>query len=197
MDCTGLKLAPIPFQANISSPALTASIAIQPKLVLGIHALDNAFYAEAGIDFNLPKISVQVERLTNVDANCNTVNETGNPNAIPGNVTNVIPSAEIDIGLLADAGLIAVKDSGSTQLASESLPLPTACLMFDAAAKTFGQAAPPATSSAPGSSPSGSSNGSGIIGKTPGSAAAGSPEFRVWSMTWGLGVILLSAMILL
>ncbi|KAI9664490.1 MAG: hypothetical protein M1821_005936 [Bathelium mastoideum] len=179
---TGLQLSPVPFQANLSSPTLTASLAIQPRLILGIHA--EAVYAEAGIDFDLPRLSVEVTRLTNVDVNCNTINNTNHATAVPGNATNVIPSAEVDIGLLADAGAFDIKNATSTQLASAMMTLPTACLLFDSAAHSL----EPATSA---------TTSSGTIGGKKGNGAAGSFDVHVWGMMWVLGFSMLCGMIMI
>ena len=144
-------------------------------------------YAEAGIFFDLPKVTVEVEGVTNVDGNCNAINTTNNAGAVSGNFTNVIPTAEVDVGLLADAAAFQVQGSASTVLANATFPLPTACLMFDSSAHALTTAT---------TQPNGSS-GSGANGSSAKGSAASSSDVHVWNVMWGLGFSLLLGMIAL
>ena len=108
---------------------------------------------------------------------------------MPGNVTNAIPSAEVDVGLIADAAAFQIKGSDGTQLASAKLALPTECLVFDASASALTSAAA-ATST-------GASNSSGVIGGQKGNAAPSPSEGHVWYMMWGFGLSSLLGMMLM
>ncbi|KAL9089248.1 MAG: hypothetical protein Q9165_005816 [Trypethelium subeluteriae] len=131
---TGLRLDAIPFQANFSTPKLTVSMALDPKITFGINVLDSVIKADAGAYIDIPKLSVEVESVTNVDANCRPMNATNHGLALGpdmGNATNVIPSAEIDLGLIAEAGIGSLDDEQQFTLVSAVTTLPTACLLWD------------------------------------------------------------------
>ncbi|KAL9066587.1 MAG: hypothetical protein Q9157_007102 [Trypethelium eluteriae] len=131
---TGLRFDAIPFQANFSTPNLTISMALEPKITFGINVLDNIIKADAGAYIDIPKLSVEVESVTSVDANCQPMNATNHGPALSsdmGNATNVIPSAEIDLGLIAEAGIGSLDDDQQSTLVSAVTTLPTACLLWD------------------------------------------------------------------
>ncbi|KAI9664530.1 MAG: hypothetical protein M1821_005976 [Bathelium mastoideum] len=131
---TGLTLGAVPFSANFSTPQLTVSMALEPKFVFGINVADNIIHADAGAYIDIPRLSVEIDSLSNVDANCRPMNATNHGPALNsnlGNATNVVPSAEIDLGLIAEAGIGDLGPDAELTLASVVTTLPTACLLWD------------------------------------------------------------------
>ena len=140
---TGLRLGAVPFQANFSTPTLTVSMALEPKIVFGINVADNIIHADAGAYIDIPRLSVEVESVNNVDANCHAMNATNHGPALSpamGNATNFVPSAEIDLGLIAEAGIGDLDVDKELTLVSVVTALPTACLLWDNDAGTLADA---------------------------------------------------------
>ena len=164
----------LPFQSQIDSLNLTTSIAFNPQLLLTVSILDNDGSISAGAFLDLPKISATVAQVDHVDAKCNPTNATDSSrNYIANSLTNIIPSVEMDVGVIAEAMLKAgefyVDDQAVYTAFSTDFALPTACLSYDAAKKTYG---PPATSSSHGSA---SASGSASKGKSGASMRAENP----------------------
>ena len=160
------SITALPFQSTIDSINLTASVAFNPQLLLTIAVLDNQGSISAGAFLDLPKVTAQVSQVTQVDDKCNPVNSSsagGTAKGVEGfvfqSLTNIVPSLEIDAGVIADAHLRAGKfeidDQAVYTAFSTSAALPTACLAYDTAAKTYGPAsAALATATATGASKS-------------------------------------------
>ena len=148
---------PLPFTAALSSINLTASISFSPQLLLTVSAFDSAAALSVGAFLDIPRVSATVAEVRHINELCaptsNITNSSGlNPEGhfYFDNLTNIIPKVDIDLGVLAVAKLhagqfTAEEDKVYTAFAT-STPLPTACLIFDQKAKTFGD--PKATASA-------------------------------------------------
>ncbi|KAI9681908.1 MAG: hypothetical protein M1822_006985 [Bathelium mastoideum] len=142
---TGLSIKPIPIQANFSAPKATISIKLTPKLTFGLVLGSGPVSADAqaGAFFDLPKLSLAIDPVSNVDAKCNSLSSLNStiPHGAPlspalGQAINVVPSAEFDFGLLEEAGLnlpdFKTDFAGSSAtLASAIATLSTACLLWD------------------------------------------------------------------
>lgn len=148
------KIAAIPFQASLDSVNLTLSTAFTPELLLGISVFGGHGEAGAGVFLDLPTVTATVSQVAHVDSDCNpATNSSSEGNNVVedlfDSLTNIVPEINLDIGLVAEAQVQAgpykaLKNDKFT-VASKQFTLPTACLSYDAQAKTFG--APTATPS--------------------------------------------------
>lgn len=178
-------IAALPFSASVSSINLTASISFSPQLLLTVSAFETAAQLSVGAFLDIPTVSATVAEVRHVNELCepstNNTNSTGlNPSGhyYFDNLTNIVPSVQMDLGVLAAADLSA----GSFVVAEEkvytayatSAPLPTKCLIYDEKAKTFGD--PRATAVAKWGK-TGAKTGNGGSGQT-GKSAAGSVRER-------------------
>lgn len=131
---------------------LTLSTAFTPELLLGISVFDGHGEAGAGVFLDLPTIKATVSQVDHVDANCNPIANTssegkGNNNDLFGSLTNIVPEVDFDLGLVAQAAVLAgpltFRAIDKYTAVSTHYTLPTACLSFNTQAKTF--SAPTAT----------------------------------------------------
>ncbi|KAI9695331.1 MAG: hypothetical protein M1820_008683 [Bogoriella megaspora] len=140
---TGLRIDVIPFQANLGTPKLTVSLALKPKIVFGMHALGSIIFADAGAYVDIPKLRLEVDSVKNVDSKCNAMDASDHGALMSpdfGDAVNVIPSAEMDIGLLAEAQIAIFGTNEETTLTSAATTLSTACLLWDKAGSTLADA---------------------------------------------------------
>lgn len=136
----------------MDSASLTFFTSFTPELLLGISVFELGS-AGAGVFFDLPSIKATVSQVAHVDSKCNPVTNfsaTGNIlDDIFGSLTNIVPEVDFDVGLVVQANLdlVPFKAAEEWTALSTTITLPTACLSFDAAAKTYGAAAASKTSS--------------------------------------------------
>lgn len=87
----------------------------------------------------LPNLTVNITQLSGVDGKCEqSANATTGlgpaPGHIFGNLTNIVPAINLNVGALADievdVGTFHKATSTQVVFASTSYPLPTACLSF-------------------------------------------------------------------
>jgi hypothetical protein len=209
---TGLRINPTPFTANLSISSLSLSLALEPRIVFGASIAGNLVHADAGAFIDVPKLSLDINSVGHVDAECNPMNSTTSGPAIPpslGNATNVVPSAEIDLGLEAGAGIGDIGPEAELTLVSGVWTLPTACLLWDQEGKTLAEATKVIAASSSASSASAASASSAAAASSSAAAAsssaaavgaarrAGEPEVYIWTMIWGLGLSTLFGMVLL
>ncbi|MCJ1465236.1 hypothetical protein MMC07_003852 [Pseudocyphellaria aurata] len=153
---TGLpdtKISAIPFQAEFDSISLTASTSFTPELLLGISVFEDLGSAGAGVFFDLPTVKATVSQVAHVDAKCDPIanaSTTGNiSDDIFGSLTNIVPEVDFDVGLVAQAELkafaLTLDDLSKWTAVQTAFTLPTACISFDAGAKTYGAAGASAT----------------------------------------------------
>ncbi|KAF9894531.1 hypothetical protein FE257_006416 [Aspergillus nanangensis] len=103
-----------------------------------------------GAFLNLPKLSLNASQLSDVDERCEPVSNEGNGREgeatstldnIFSSLTNLVPSVEVDMGVLADFEVdvpgLDERLAIESVLASTSYPLPTACLQFDSKNKRY------------------------------------------------------------
>ncbi|KAI9693478.1 MAG: hypothetical protein M1820_009214 [Bogoriella megaspora] len=201
---TGLEINATPFSANLSIPKVTISFALEPSIVFGFSAVDDLVHADAGALIDIPKLTVEVEGVSNVDANCRAMNTTNHGPAVSpdlGDAVNVLPKAEIDLSLIREAGIPFVNDNVEHTLASAIFPLSTACLLWDKDNGKLAEATQVIAASSSASSASAASAASASASNDPGKTGAGArngnPEVCVWSMMLGLGLTCLFGTILL
>lgn len=126
---------------------------MKPQLLVGFSVFDNDIYANAGAFVDVPTLSLEVRQVSNVDEHCNALSGSSVTNSeiskFLGNLTNIIPTAEIDLGLAekvgAEIGKYGWKNQTGVTLLSTTTALPTACLMFDEQVGTFAPATVPAS----------------------------------------------------
>ncbi|KAL4745992.1 hypothetical protein BDW72DRAFT_210826 [Aspergillus terricola var. indicus] len=115
----------IPFEAATEVSSMALSIAFQPQIILGINTGINTLNADIdggiGAFFSLPNLSLNVSKATGVDEKCEAAAET---NDAVGNATRLVPSVELDTGIIASY------DGIAPILASTAWDLPTACVGF-------------------------------------------------------------------
>lgn len=151
------KISAIPFQAEFDSISLTVSTSFTPQLLLGISVFDGLGSAGAGIFFDLPTVKATVSQVAHVDAKCDPIANASTAGDINddifGSLTNIVPEVDFDVGLVAQAelrgGLITLDDVAKLTAAQTAFMLPTACISFDASAKTYGAAATSSMSTSP------------------------------------------------
>jgi hypothetical protein len=86
---------------------------------------------------DLPQLSVNITQLNNVDQKCEKA--TSSP-GIMGNFINIVPTVDLEVGVLAELEAEAYQVSTQAVLASTQYALPTACVDFDAKAGTYSAA---------------------------------------------------------
>jgi hypothetical protein len=115
---------------------MSLSITFQPQIILrintgGISALNVDIDGGIGALFSLPNQSLDVSKATGVDEKCEAAAEI---NDAVGNATRLVPSVELDMGIIAsyDVRLGPFNDSERVApvLASTAWDLPTACVGF-------------------------------------------------------------------
>ena len=156
------KISPIPFQSSLDNLKLTVSAAFNPQLLLTISILDNDGSINAGAFLDLPKVQATIAQVDQVDSQCNPTNKSSPAkDFVFDSLTNIIPSVDLDVGVLANAqvkaGAFQVEDAAVYTAWSASYPLPTACVSYVAAQKTY---AAPGTTATTGPGAPGSKSGS-------------------------------------
>lgn len=96
-----------------------------------------------------------------------------------GNATNVIPSAEIDFGLVAEAGIGSLDADKELTLVSVVKTLPTACLLWDKDAGTLADATKVVAASSSAASASSASASAASASATQSASAHGNAGARL------------------
>ncbi|KAI9889544.1 MAG: hypothetical protein M1814_005238 [Vezdaea aestivalis] len=149
-----------PVSVNISEPTLTLSAAFKPQVLIGISIAGQR--AGLGVFANLPRLQVDIKQLSNVNKKCERTNTTQNATGIidealglfTGNLTHIMPSINLDIGLTENVDLTFLDPIQSEVVlfsATDLVPLPTACMSWNKKhaalttidARNTGQANPP------------------------------------------------------
>ena len=143
----------IPFQAQVDNISLTVTAAFNPEILLTVSVLGGDGEISAGAFLDLPKVSATVAQVDHVDQNCNPTNSSDKiKDFLDHSLTNIVPTVDFDVGVLVDGNLNAdgfSTDVGaSTTALSSGYPLPTTCIAYDSAHKTYG---PPARATKAGS----------------------------------------------
>ena len=86
----------------------------------------------------LPQFSVNITQLSNVDQKCEQT--ASSPGILMGNFINIMPTIDLEVGVLAEVAIEAHQLSTQAVLASTQYALPTACVDFDAKAGTYSAA---------------------------------------------------------
>lgn len=139
------KVSALPFQSKFDNISLTASISFAPELLLGISVLDGLGSAGAGVFFDLPTVKATVSQVAHVDAKCDPVVNASTAGDISddvfGSLINIVPEVDFDLGLVAQAeiraGPVIMDDVAKWTAVKTAFTLPTACISFDAGAKTY------------------------------------------------------------
>ena len=136
----------LPLQAGVNDISLTLSAAFRPEILLGISVLNGHGTAGAAIALNLPRVEAKISQVANVDHLCNPLNSSNNnlQNDNFTSLTNIVPKAELDLELIAQAevraGTFRIDDQAAYTALVKDFALPTACFSYDAAKKTFATA---------------------------------------------------------
>lgn len=146
----------LPFQAALPNLALTAVGGFQPQLLLGISFFSGKGTAGAGLFLDAPLLTSTLSTVSHVTSTCENV--TGNAvangiiNDIFDTLTHVDASVDVGLGLTAqaevDVGDYSFRDNKPFSLLETSYALPTACMSFDAGAKSYGPASATGSASA-------------------------------------------------
>lgn len=117
----GLQVDALPIRANVSVADLDFSAAFRTSLLYGFSFADNKVYANAGAFFELPRLVVrerEIDDCPDLDSHSNAI--------------KVVPEAEVNIGLVLQAGLEPLgkgfSEQDQTTLASLDCPLQTTCV---------------------------------------------------------------------
>lgn len=143
---------------------------------------------------NLPHLGLTIEQINSVNADCEPVDSnttSGFLSTIFPNLTHIVPQADIDVGLSAQAG-IGIEDFNAIfatthVLAGTSFPLPTKCLMWDDTNNVF---TTPTTSSTTTSSTGPSVTGASDKKTNLGAKTISNPVLELGTMGWMLGMLL-------
>jgi hypothetical protein len=143
-------------------------------------------FVGAGVFFHLPTAKAIISQLANVNANCDPLPELSSANdttsteilsGIFGSLTNVVPTVELDLGLLANVEANDMKFNHEAQYTAMStgFPLPTGCISYNTKDKAFLPAAA-AVASASASASAGKKGGKILTGA--GTASTKNPFTR-------------------
>ena len=135
----------LPFQAATPNLALTAIGGFKPQLLLGISFFEGKGTAGAGVFLDSPILTSTLSTVSHVTSSCENVTNNAVANGIINNIfdtlTHVEASVDVGLGLTAEAEVkvanIAYGDSEPYSLLQTSYALPTACMSFDAGAKSY------------------------------------------------------------
>jgi hypothetical protein len=201
----------LPFAASSDGVTVTLALGLRTEVLLGVSLLSGSGDMSAGIFLDLPTLSVSISPLSGVNADCEPLTSSNSVNGLLShifpNLTHIVPSAVVDIGLGASAALIipdvtTITIEASTTLAGTEYALETVCLSWDNKATAFvkpsfstttttAAAAATGTGSGTGSGSGGSGNkesfGTGLRDENPFVRTAGS----VWATGMVLGYTLL------
>ncbi|KAI9850418.1 MAG: hypothetical protein M1838_005695 [Thelocarpon superellum] len=135
--------------------ALNASLSLRPEVLITISLFDNAATVGAGFYVDLPRVSVEVAQVFDVDAQCERTSTSASAfsdlqyaaaSLKFGSLTHLVPHVELDLGVNMYAHLeepFSSADDKNGSLTTDlvllqtTYALPTACLSFDAEHKTF------------------------------------------------------------
>lgn len=136
-----------------------------PQILLGISTAKGLVSGGIGAYLELPKLALNITQLSDVDEKCepSSGDTDSSLSDLFGNLTNFIPSVDVNMGVLADFGVDMGKSGPQstavqTVVASTGYSLPTQCLQFDSEGKTFAVPTPTAT-------PSGEAAGKAVAGE--------------------------------
>ncbi|KAJ8062940.1 hypothetical protein OCU04_008187 [Sclerotinia nivalis] len=193
----------LPLTATDSSIALTLSLALHSEILLGVSILSGRGSIAAGAFLDLPALSVSITQLSSVDKNCNpaqnaSLSPSQNLDSIDifSSLTNIVPKAEIALGLEASAQLAVseiefVESVGTTAtLAGTAILLPTACLSFDSKMKAF--VSPTATGTAGSSSGDSKKSANAGVQLSAPLALAGDMGSLYWTVGMMMGVVIVA-----
>ena len=147
--------SPLPFQSSQGIPNLLFSISFTPEILLGVRSPVGNATGGIGAFFNLPKATVNITQLDNVDENCEPKSDSDDKNGedsglesalenLIGNFTHVEPNVELNLGAFAevdvDVGGLETGIATRITAVETEFHLPTACLAFDEENKSYGAA---------------------------------------------------------
>lgn len=115
-------------------------------------------------------LTTTLSTVSHVDANCNNASSSTAKKAIFDTLTHIGASAEIGLGVIAQAevnfaGDGNLQDVDKYAVLTKSFDLPTGCVSFDAAAKTYGAAEGATGTAAAGAKPSKSVGSVAVLGR--------------------------------
>lgn len=121
---------------------MSLGITFQPQILLGINtgleALNVNIDGGIGAFVSMPSLSLNVSHATGVNENCDPVaadSDSGADADNVGNATHLVPSVELDVGVIAsyDVRFMDFNDTRGVApvLASTAWDLPTACVGFE------------------------------------------------------------------
>jgi hypothetical protein len=146
MRSSSSTITALPFGASSDGVTVTLSIGLQTEVLLGVSLLSGSGDVKAGIFLDLPTLSVSISSLSGVNADCEPITSSNTVNGllshIFSNLTHIVPSAVVDIGLTAGATLIipdvtTVQTDAATTLAGTEYTRETVCLSWDSTATAF------------------------------------------------------------
>jgi hypothetical protein len=206
MRSSSSTITALPFGASSDGVTVTLSIGLQTEVLLGVSLLSGFGDIQAGIFLDLPTLSVSISSLSGVNADCEPITSSNTVNGLLShifpNLTHIVPSAVVDIGLTAGATLIipdvtTLQTDAATTLAGTEYTLETVCLSWDSKATafvepTFSTTAAATTVAATGIGPgSGSGNGNGGEKESSGiQLQDDNPFARTSGLAWATGMVL-------
>lgn len=130
---------------------MSISTSFRPKLVLGVNVL-GVGRGGIGAFIDLPQIGVSIAQVRDVNSKCErSVSKKANAGLdeiFDSNLTHIVPTAAIQIGVEAGWNVAALKpNSAEITFFSTQAPLPTLCLSYDADRKALVTPTPVGTNS--------------------------------------------------
>ena len=121
---------------------MSLELSFRPQFIFEVDVFsDDAASIDVATYFDVPKLDVQVTQVHNVNSTCDPAPSSLAADQIFKNLTNVIPSIGFDASVTFTEEFVGKTDDQPFGKSYTALNLSTACLAYNAAAKTLG---PPA-----------------------------------------------------
>ena len=121
---------------------MSLELSFRPQFIFDVDLIsDDTASFNIETYFDVPKLDVQVTQVQNANSTCDPAPSSLAADQIFKNLTNVIPSIGFDASVTFTEEALGDTDAQPFGRSWTALNLSTACLAFDAAAKTLGPAA--------------------------------------------------------
>ena len=135
-------LSPLPYTSTSGDIEMSLELSFRPQFIFEVDVFsDDAASIDVATYFDVPKLDVQVTQVHNVNSTCDPAPSSLAADQIFKNLTNVIPSIGFDASVTFTEEFVGKTDDQPFGKSYTALNLSTACLAYNAAAKTLG---PPA-----------------------------------------------------
>lgn len=200
MNSQDTTFSALPFQAAQGVTNLLFTLSFTPEFLLGITSPVGGVTGGVGMFMNLPQLAVNITQLDEVDENCDPLPQSDDDDEdsegdtldstldkLVGNFTNIVASAELNLGAFIEAEIALGGVERSTGLevtvASTIFTLPTACLAFDEENGSYGSPVEILATPTDGPGAKGEKDGE-VKGDSQEGAAARFGSEEMWTSLW-------------